>query len=138
MTNYLLDTNVVSNLMRITPNQFIIEKWSALEDQCAIAAITWHELLFGMHRMPESKRKQQYAAFLTEFGNGILILPYTLTESQWHAEERARLMAIGKPSAYADGQIAAIAVRNNLTLVTANTQDFAAFNRLRLENWFSR
>lgn len=137
MASYLLDTNIVSELMRKIPNQSVYEKWLVFENRCAIAAITWHELLFGVHRMPESKRRQQHMAFLGEFGKVVLILPYTLTESQWHAEERARLMAIGKPSAYADGQIAAIAVCNNLTLVTANTQDFAPFNRLQLENWFN-
>ncbi|HEY9848374.1 MAG TPA: hypothetical protein V6D28_02860 [Leptolyngbyaceae cyanobacterium] len=50
--------------------------------------------------------------------------------------ERARLTAIGKPPAYADGQIAATAQVNNLTLVTNNVSNYADFQNLKVENWF--
>jgi predicted nucleic acid-binding protein len=43
----------------------------------------------------------------------------------------------GKNPAYADGQIAAIAQVNNLTLVTNNVSDYADFADLKLENWFT-
>jgi tRNA(fMet)-specific endonuclease VapC len=52
-----------------------------------------------------------------------------------HAEERARLSKIGKSPAFADGQIASIACRNNLVLVTNNVSDFQFFNDLTVENW---
>jgi tRNA(fMet)-specific endonuclease VapC len=54
----------------------------------------------------------------------------------WYAKERVRLQTLGKPYAYADGEIAAIAVSQNLTLVTRNTKDFMHFQALILENWF--
>ncbi len=38
--------------------------------------------------------------------------------------------------AYADGEIAAIAAANNLTLVTRNIDDFSEFKNLELDNWF--
>jgi tRNA(fMet)-specific endonuclease VapC len=44
---------------------------------------------------------------------------------------------MGKTPAYADGQIAAIAQVNNLTLVTNNVSDYADFADLKLENWFT-
>ena len=47
----------------------------------------------------------------------------------WHAEERARLTAQGRTPSYVDGQIAAIAKTNDLTLVTRNTSDFVRFRR---------
>ena len=64
------------------------------------------------------------------------IFDYDLRAAQWHAEERARLSKVGKIPAYADGQIASIAFRNNLILVTNNVDDFQDFNGLVIENWF--
>ena len=62
--------------------------------------------------------------------------PYEKTAAEWFAQERARLTQIGHPPSYPDGQIAAVAVTNNLILVTRNMADFAHFAGLRLENWF--
>jgi hypothetical protein len=47
----------------------------------------------------------------------------------------ARLTAIGQPPPL-DGLIASLAVVNELTLVTQNTQDFERFEGIRLENWY--
>jgi tRNA(fMet)-specific endonuclease VapC len=65
----------------------------------------------------------------------IPLLPYDIAAGEWFAVERARLTKIGKTPAYADGQIAAIAYANNLTLVTNNIADYSDFQNLRLENW---
>ncbi|MEH1915554.1 hypothetical protein [Nostoc sp.] len=56
---------------------------------------------------------------------------------EWFASERARLVIIGKTSAYPDGQIAAIAKVNGLILVTNNISDYTDFHELQLDNWFS-
>ena len=53
----------------------------------------------------------------------------------WHAKERARLTQIGRTPPFADGQIAAVAITNGLSLVTFNRDDYAAFQDLRLEDW---
>jgi len=66
----------------------------------------------------------------------IPILFYDDRAAQWHADERARLTRLGKTPSFADGQIAAIAAVNKLTLVTANTADFENFSSLDIENWF--
>lgn len=64
------------------------------------------------------------------------ILPYDRDVALWHAEERARLTLQGRTPPFVDGQIAAIAIVNNLTLVTRNTGDFADFAERTVENWF--
>lgn len=51
--------------------------------------------------------------------------------------ERARLSKIGEIPDAVDGQIASIAVCNDLILVTNNISDFEDFDRLRIENWLS-
>jgi transposase len=50
---------------------------------------------------------------------------------KWHAQER------GRPPSAADGQIAAIASVNDLTVVTANVKDFRRFKDLVVEDWSS-
>jgi tRNA(fMet)-specific endonuclease VapC len=65
----------------------------------------------------------------------IPVLPYDQWAASWHAEERARLVEIGRTPPFADGQIAAVAVTNGLSLVTLNRADYAAYQNLRLEDW---
>ncbi len=59
-----------------------------------------------------------------------------LPTAEWYAKQRAILNEQGKMPAYADGEIAAIAAANNLTLVTRNIDDFSEFKNLELDNWF--
>lgn len=68
--------------------------------------------------------------------NGLIILPYDQAAAHWYVIERARLQRQGLTFAYADGEIAAIAVTQKLTLVTRNTQNFQNFQNLVLQNWF--
>jgi tRNA(fMet)-specific endonuclease VapC len=66
----------------------------------------------------------------------LVILPYDLEAAEWYAIERARLVSLGRTPPYFDGQIAAIAVVNDLVLVTNNISDYAEFQNLQLQNWF--
>jgi len=50
---------------------------------------------------------------------------------------RARLKPVGRTPSFVDGQIAAVAIVNDATLVTANVADFAPFDGLRVEDWSS-
>ena len=68
--------------------------------------------------------------------NALVILPFDQKAAEWLAGERARLMRQGYVPAYADSEIAAIAVTNQLVLVTRNSRDFERFDNFRLENWF--
>lgn len=135
---FLLDTNVISEVMRVAPNQKVLRNWEANRPNLVIAATIWHELLFGIARMPPSEQRRVKESFLVELSSWLPILPYDHAAADWHAFERARLAAIGKTPAYGDGQIAAVAVVNQLTLVTANTSDFTHFSGLEIEDWTKR
>jgi len=65
------------------------------------------------------------------------VLPCDRRAAEWHARQRARLVNEGRTPPYLDGQIAAIAAVNGLTLVTHNVTDFAAFEGLTVEDWFA-
>ena len=54
---YLLDTNVISEPLRPKPHPKILQRLQKHQEQLAIAAIVWHELLFGCYRLPASAKR---------------------------------------------------------------------------------
>jgi tRNA(fMet)-specific endonuclease VapC len=135
--SYLLDSNILSEPAKLKPNAQVLKQFANHDDCYATAAIVWHELVYGCELLPASKRKEQLQAYLEMLlMNGLIILPYDQLAADWYAKERARLQLQGQTCAYADGEIAAIAVSNKLTLVTRNIQDFQNFQNLSLQNWF--
>ncbi len=133
---YLLDTNVLSESLRPVPNPRVLDRLRENQTAIALPSIVWHELWYGARRLPPSRKRAIIEAFLRDVvAPTIPILPYDQFAATWHAQERARLAQIGQPRPFADGQIAAIAAVNGLTLVTSNTSDYTAFQGLRLEDW---
>jgi tRNA(fMet)-specific endonuclease VapC len=133
---YLLDTNIISELMRPTPNPKIVKKIDLCREEIATASIIVHELLYGGLRLPESKRRKAFLDYIDDSVLNLPIFSYDSRAAQCHGMERARLSKIGKTLAFADGQIASIAFSNDLILVTNNVADFQYFENLKMENWF--
>lgn len=136
---YLLDTSIVSSPISRLPDPEIVARLEAHGSECAIAAPVWHELMFGCERMPRGRRREALETYLADVVLATFpVLGYDAAAAQWHAIERARLEALGKPAPYVDGQIAAVAHVNELTLVTLNTKDFSRFKGVQLERWSKR
>jgi tRNA(fMet)-specific endonuclease VapC len=135
---FLLDTNVISEAMRPVANPRVDRKMRRYEGRIAIASIVWQELLFGWGRLPASRRKSDIEDYLFQVVRPEMpILPYDQTAAEWHAKERVRLTAIGRPPSFLDGQIAATAKAHDLVLVTFNRAHFEAFSGLEIEDWRS-
>lgn len=135
---HLLDTNALSEAIRPTPDPGFLRWRGRHLVGLAIASVTWHEAMFGLHRLPRGKARERIERYLLESVKATLpILPYDETAAQWHAEERARLAKTGLTPPFADGQIAAIAVTRNLSLLTANLKDFKHFKHLKVESWLT-
>lgn len=133
---YLLDTNVISEPLRPQPQPDVLARLQHHQTVIAIASVVWHELSFGCYRLPPSARRVAIEHFLHQvIAPTIPILAYDERAASWHARERARLVQIGRTPAFVDGQIAAIAQTNQLTLVTFNTADYTAFEGLTIEDW---
>ncbi|MDW7712487.1 MAG: type II toxin-antitoxin system VapC family toxin [Deferrisomatales bacterium] len=135
---FLLDTNVVSQPVAPVPDPNVLAKLKENQMEMAIAAVVWHELVFGARRLPRSRRRRAIERFLAEVVEPCIpIVPYDAAAAGWHGEERARLRAEGLTPAFADGQVAATAKVNGLVLVTRNVADFQSFRGLEVENWFA-
>jgi tRNA(fMet)-specific endonuclease VapC len=133
---YLLDTNVISEPLRPKPQHGVIRRLSRHEDEIAISSVVWHELRFGADRLPPSRRRDAVVRYLDDVVLAAMpILDYDRAAAEWHAKERARLASRGETPSFADGQIAAIAHVNDLTLVTLNDADFRRFHELRVVSW---
>jgi tRNA(fMet)-specific endonuclease VapC len=133
---YLLDTNVLSERLRLQPHPTVIQHLNANEGRVATAAPVVHELLFGALRLPRSSKCELIEHFLSDAVLATMpILPYDTTAAEWHAHERARLVTTGRTPPFLDGQIAAIAHTNGLILVTANVADYRNFADLQIEDW---
>jgi len=138
LTRFLLDTSTVSAAMWKTPDAGVLEKLEEHGGECAISAHVWHELRYGVARLPRGKRRDVLEAFLRDVVHPTLpILAYDERAAEWLAGERVRLEKAGKHMAVVDGQIAAVAATNGLPVVTANVADFASFKGLAVHNWMS-
>ena len=135
---YLLDTNILSEPVKPHPNEHVLHKLNQYSGQYCTSVSVWHELHYGVERMTDSKRKKSLFAYLdTLEQSGLVVLPYEKMAGQWLAKERGRLSKRGVTIPYADGEIAAIAHTNQLTLVTRNTVDFAIYKELNIQYWFT-
>jgi tRNA(fMet)-specific endonuclease VapC len=133
---YLLDTNVVSEPLRPKPAPKVLRQLRRHEGETAIPSVVWHELLFGCERLPSSRRREAIEQYLEQVVLASTpVLAYDRAAAEWHARERARLVARGQTPPFIDGQIAAIAQVNDLILITANKSDFRRFKGLRVQSW---
>ncbi len=137
---YLLDTNIISELMKSNPNKNVVEKAKKRELLCAIPSTTWNELMFGVNIMAEGKRKTLlYEDLVDDIQSQYEIINYDNHAALIQAEIRARLKEKGISIDFPDSQIAAIAISNGMILVTRNTKHFEPIQEvsaLLLENWF--
>ena len=137
MVKFLLDTNALAEPVRPAPNAGFLKRLRASDTKLAIASVTLHEAFYGVERLPDGKRKEGLREYMREVVTKVSAFSYDAKAAEWHARERARLDAAGRTMPYADGQIAAVAVVNALTLVTANVRDFRHVEGLRVENWWA-
>lgn len=136
--SYLLDTNVLSEPAKPTPNPGVQQRLVEAEGTIATASLVWHELLFGCYRLAPSRRRAALETYLQDvIAPHMPILGYDDASAAWHASERARLTGSGKTPSFVDGQIAAIARINALVLVTANVKHYDDFEGLTVEDWRS-
>ena len=135
MRTYLLDTNVVSEPARPRPDAAVVTLLAEHEKACTISAVTWHELRYGVGRLYPGRRRDALAAYVNLLPSRFPVLAYDARAADWHATLRVRDAAAGAVRPFADGQIAAIAATNSLTLITRNIADFSGIEDIGLDSW---
>lgn len=137
--NLLLDTNVLSEVQRPAPSPKVLAWLDTIdEDRAFISVASIAELRRGVGLLEDGRRRTALAAWLAHdlparFAERVLPIDQTVAE-RW-----GDLMAQSRKSGVAlsvmDGFFAATALVNNLTLVTRNVKDFAAFGVPLLNPW---
>lgn len=140
MQIYLLDTNIISEPTKLSPNENVIQKIADNLEYSCISAITWAEMLSGIKSMPEGKRKTGLFDYSIEsVQKQYEILSFDASAANIYSDLYERLKAKGSPAQRFDLLIASIAISNNLILVTRNIYDFkdiAENSNLMIENWY--
>jgi tRNA(fMet)-specific endonuclease VapC len=138
VTRFLLDTSTISAAMWKQPDAGVLAKLDEHGGECAISAQVWHELQYGVRRLPRGRRRGVLEAFLRDVVHPTLpVLSYDERAAEWLADERVRLEKIGRQAPVVDGQIAAVAATNGVPVVTANVSDFEIFKGLVVHNWMT-
>lgn len=128
---YLLDTNILSELLRHPQGPAALRLAEIGEDQVCTSIICAGELRFGAIRKGSDRLAAQVAALL----DTIEVLPLEEPTSSIYGEIRTALERQGRPIGGNDLWIAAHALALGVTLVTANESEFRRVEGLRVENW---
>lgn len=135
----VLDTNVISELFKPRPEPKVMDWVAALPGHGLFTtAVTRGELLFGLHCMPEGRRKAQLLQGVARLFAGRLaghVIPYDEEAADVHAAIAAARQAQGRPMSQADAMIAGIARSRGATLVTRNVRDFEDCGLAVVDPW---
>ena len=124
--NWLLDTNTLSELTKPSPYPGLVDWLEANEAEAAINAISIGEMVAGIERLPESKRRrslertfkflrQDYAGKILDFTEGVAVEWGRLVAE---ARKHGRILSV------LDSQIEATAIHFGLMVVTRDGDDF--------------
>ncbi len=137
--NYILDTNVISELVAARPDPKVVEWIQSIDsDQVFLSVIAVGELKKGIEKLPDNDRKRDLDHWLHEdllvrFENHLLSIDVQ-TMLIW-GRLNAQLESIGRPISAIDSLLAATALRWQFTLATRNTSHFAQSGVTLINPW---
>jgi tRNA(fMet)-specific endonuclease VapC len=128
---YLLDTNIISDLVRNPHGRCASRVRAMPNEKLATSIVVAAELRYGCAKKGSQKLLRQVKAVLS----GLEILPLDVPADREYGDLRTRLETIGEPIGYNDLLIAAQALASGLIVVTDNEREFTKVGGLSVENW---
>jgi predicted nucleic acid-binding protein len=131
---FLLDTNVLSELMRASPDPHVETRFESDPAPLFTSVICFEEIRFGAQIGPPGNRL--WERFTARIRPHLDVRPLDEATVILAADLRAEWKTRGTPVGYRDGLIAATAKAHGLVLVTRNVRHFDHVAGLKIENWF--
>ena len=130
---YLLDTNIISDLVRNPQGRVAAELDRVGEGAVCTSIIVAAEMKFGAKKSDSVRLQSNLDAILSS----LPILPFKKPADERYAEVRQHLESIGQPIGPNDLLITAHCLAEDLVAVTANIDEFRRVPGLRVENWLA-
>ena len=135
----LLDTNVVSELMRDAPNAEVLVWMDNLPTrELFVTAVSEAEIRTGIAILPEGARRRGLADAAERTLSGLFagrVLPFDSGAARAYADIAAASRAAGHPVSQSDCQIAAIARSRGMAVATRNVRDFSETGVEMIDPW---
>lgn len=133
----IIDTNVISELMRPEPNARVQEWLTEHVSDIRISVVTAQELAFGTHRMPIGARRARVENAIDQFTREFdtRFLPLTADAARMSGVVLAERMSQGRPTSTSDAQIAGTALVYGAALATRNGADFDGLGIELIDPW---
>ena len=129
---YLLDTNACIKYINGDSESVKMKLQSYKPEDIILCSIVKSELMYGVLKSTnKTKNREKLNLFFAPFDS----LAFDDSCAAIYSEIRAALEKTGNIIGAYDMQIAAIAIRNNLVLVTHNTKEFSRIASLKIEDW---
>ena len=125
MSGLLLDTNVISEVVKPDPESRVVSFLASQQDLW-LSVVVIHEAHYGMQLLPTSRRRDSLASRLSEMIDTYIdrILPVTSLVAELAAQLRVEARQSGRKLTLADALIAGTAMANDLGVATRNVRDF--------------
>lgn len=134
----LLDTNIISETMKQTPDPAVIA-WlnEQISETLYLSSVTLAELLFGILDLPDGRRKQQLSQAMNRYAALFKgrILGFDIAAAEQYAELAVLARKTGRGFPVPDGYIAAIASAHGFRVASRDVAPFEAANVNVINPW---
>jgi predicted nucleic acid-binding protein len=135
LSGYLLDTNVLSELLKKRPNTAVLERLGQISREALVtSSVCVFELRYGVARRPDGGAL--WSRIAGEVLPRVRILSLGWEEAERAGDLLAKLHSRGEPIGLEDVLIGATALAHDLVVATRNVKHFNRIDDLVVESWW--
>ena len=136
----VLDTNIVSEVMKVSPSKWVIEWLNAQESSSLfLSTVTIGEIEFGLRVLPDGQRRRSLKERFEQFVSQAFtqrVLDYDESAARTYGEVMGYRRELGRPLSVPDGHIASIARAHGFAVATRNVSDFEECGIELINPWY--